>query len=218
MAPMGQLPTASVKQNGRGAAAIPPRDPSFASAGQATQMIIGASPGSDWQILRLADGLYSRYDMKRVCFTPPTAGGRGTPCALHPNQAPCCGGTASTRRIGLLRKYKLCGGGDILSDENPNFKPLPGPQMQLAVQQHAPVPGGRNTAAKDMLLAVAGHRATSAARIVTPVKAALGNGGFQTRIGVVLNKGAVLISTADNPRRYPRGRETIARTPERTRI
>lgn len=32
--------------------------PQFAPAGQSTQMIIGASPETDYQILRLNEGLY----------------------------------------------------------------------------------------------------------------------------------------------------------------
>ncbi|EPD77824.1 putative DNA modification/repair radical SAM protein [Atopobium sp. oral taxon 199] len=42
---------------------------SFSPAGQSTQIIIGATPESDNQILRLSQALYERYDMKRVFFS-----------------------------------------------------------------------------------------------------------------------------------------------------
>lgn len=41
----------------------------FAPAGQATQLIVGATPESDNRILTLASSLYERYDLKRVFFS-----------------------------------------------------------------------------------------------------------------------------------------------------
>jgi len=41
----------------------------FAPAGQSTQLIVGASPESDLRIIRLAAGLYRRYDLKRVYYS-----------------------------------------------------------------------------------------------------------------------------------------------------
>ena len=43
--------------------------PKFAPAGQSTQMIVGATPDSDLHILRLTQGLYDRYQLKRVFFS-----------------------------------------------------------------------------------------------------------------------------------------------------
>ena len=42
---------------------------SFSPAGQSTQLIIGATPESDNQILRLSQALYAHYDMKRIFFS-----------------------------------------------------------------------------------------------------------------------------------------------------
>ena len=41
----------------------------FAPAGQSTQMIIGATPESDFQILKLSSSLYKSMNMKRVFFS-----------------------------------------------------------------------------------------------------------------------------------------------------
>lgn len=43
--------------------------PRFAPAGQSTQMIIGATADSDFHILRLTQGLYDRYRLKRVFYS-----------------------------------------------------------------------------------------------------------------------------------------------------
>ena len=41
----------------------------FASAGQSTQMIIGATPETDYHLLRTTQSLYQKYDLKRVFFS-----------------------------------------------------------------------------------------------------------------------------------------------------
>ena len=49
--------------------AAPKRERAFAPAGQSTQMIIGATPESDYQILGLSDALYTHLGLKRVFFS-----------------------------------------------------------------------------------------------------------------------------------------------------
>ena len=43
--------------------------PRFAPAGQSTQMIVGASPETDYHILQLTEGLYQKYNLKRVFYS-----------------------------------------------------------------------------------------------------------------------------------------------------
>ena len=43
--------------------------PAFAPAGQSTQMIVGATPDTDYQILNLTQSLYRKYKLKRVFFS-----------------------------------------------------------------------------------------------------------------------------------------------------
>lgn len=43
--------------------------PAFAPAGQSTQMIVGASDETDYHILKLSEGLYQKYALKRVFFS-----------------------------------------------------------------------------------------------------------------------------------------------------
>lgn len=45
------------------------KPPPFIPAGQSTQMVIGATPDTDWQILRLSQSLYQRFDLKRVYYS-----------------------------------------------------------------------------------------------------------------------------------------------------
>lgn len=43
--------------------------PLFAPAGQSTQMVIGATPETDWQILKLSEGFYQQMHLKRVYYS-----------------------------------------------------------------------------------------------------------------------------------------------------
>ena len=43
--------------------------PRFVPAGQSTQMIIGATPETDYQILHVAESLYRKFDLKRVFYS-----------------------------------------------------------------------------------------------------------------------------------------------------
>jgi len=43
--------------------------PLFAPAGQSTQMVIGATPESDWQILQLSNAFYKNMQLKRVYYS-----------------------------------------------------------------------------------------------------------------------------------------------------
>ena len=43
--------------------------PAFAPAGQSTQMIVGASDETDYHILKLSEGMYRKYGLKRVFFS-----------------------------------------------------------------------------------------------------------------------------------------------------
>ena len=45
------------------------KKPLFVPAGQSTQMVIGATPESDWQILKLSDGFYKHMHLKRVYYS-----------------------------------------------------------------------------------------------------------------------------------------------------
>lgn len=43
--------------------------PLFAPAGQSTQMVIGATNETDWQVLKLSDGFYRQMNLKRVYYS-----------------------------------------------------------------------------------------------------------------------------------------------------
>ena len=66
----------------------------FLPAGQTTQMIIGASPETDGQIIKLTEGLYDRFKLKRVYFSS------YVPTNYKTSLLP-------TTPVGLLREHRL---------------------------------------------------------------------------------------------------------------
>lgn len=53
----------------RGEKQLRVKKPLFVPAGQSTQMVIGATPESDWQILKLSDAFYKHFNLKRVYYS-----------------------------------------------------------------------------------------------------------------------------------------------------
>ena len=53
----------------RNLSTVRPVNNSFVPAGQSTQMIIGATPESDYHIVTIAEALYKQYDLKRVYYS-----------------------------------------------------------------------------------------------------------------------------------------------------
>ncbi len=72
---------------GRQAVADEPKAPSFAPAGQSTQMIVGADDTDDSTILHSAESLYGNYKLKRVyysAFSPIPNSPKSVPLAAPP--------------------------------------------------------------------------------------------------------------------------------------
>ncbi len=166
--------------------------PAFAPAGQATQMIIGATPDTDWQILRLSEGLYKQYRLKRVFYSAyiPV----GTNALLPRNQPPP-----------LLREHRLYQAdwlirlygfkaGELLSREQPSLDPLLDPKCDWALRHLDVFPVEVNRADRDLLLRVPGIGLKSAERILTARRAGKLTFDDLKKIGVVLKRAIYFIT------------------------
>ena len=78
--------------------------PRFAPAGQSTQMIVGASPETDYHILQLTEGLYNKYHLKTgLVFTLRLHIPVDRRTTRLPRWTPsrrCCGSIGSIRQTG----------------------------------------------------------------------------------------------------------------------
>ncbi len=139
--------------------------PQFAPAGQSTQMIIGATPDSDRQILRLSQSLYDRYRLKRVFFSAYVPVVENSLLPALDTKPPLLREHRLYQADWLLRFYGFRAE-ELLDEEDPNFNPLVDPKCSWALKHPEFFPVEVNTADKETLLRVPGIGTVSARRIL----------------------------------------------------
>lgn len=166
--------------------------PSFVPAGQATQMIIGATPETDYQIMRLSAGLYKKYHLKRVFYSAYIPVGSS---ALLPRDTP----------PPLLREHRLYQTDwllrfygftveELLDEQHPSLDPLLDPKCNWAVGHLDHFPVEVNRADRETLLRVPGIGVKSAMKILTARRTgALTFEGLK-KLGVVLKRAVYFIT------------------------
>ena len=161
--------------------------PQFVPAGQSTQMIIGATPESDRQILRLTEGLYKKYSLKRVFYSAymPVVNSRNLPALGTP--PPLLREHRLYQADWLLRFYGFSAS-EILDEEAPNFDPLLDPKCCWAVRHMELFPVEVNRAPYEMLLRVPGIGVKSAQRIRAARRHTTLDAEALKKLGVVLKR------------------------------
>ncbi len=192
--PMAQI-RSSIEENKQELAKFK-NAPRFAAAGQATQMIIGASPESDYQILKLASGLYDKYQLKRVFYSAYIPAVEDTMLPSLNTKPQLLREHRLYQADFLLRQYQFAAD-EILSEKAPNFNPYLDPKCNWAVQNMHFFPVDVNTASLNDLLRVPGIGPTSAQRIVTARRSGKLDFLALKRLGVVLKRAQYFIRTSD---------------------
>ena len=166
--------------------------PKFVPAGQSTQMIIGATPETDRQILALTEGLYRKYQLKRVFFSAymPVVSDRNLPARDTP--PPLLREHRLYQADWLLRCYGFSAGA-IFDDQHPDFNPLLDPKCNWAVNHMEHFPVEVNRAPYEMLLRVPGIGVKSARRIRAARRYAALDFDALKKLGVVLKRARYFI-------------------------
>ncbi len=132
--------------------------PRFAPAGQSTQMVVGATPSTDQQILGTATHLYDNYKLRRIYysgFSPyPKADGR-----LPLKPAPLVREHRLYQADWLMRYYGFRAH-ELTTAEEPNLDLGRDPKLTWALRHRAFYPVNVNAAPREALLRVPGigHR------------------------------------------------------------
>ncbi len=170
--------------------------PQFAPAGQATQMIIGASPETDYQILNLASAMYKKYSLKRVFYSAYIPTGAHNSLPSPDTKPPLLREHRLYQADWLLRQYGF-GAEELLSPETPNFNPYLDPKCNWAINNMHLFPVDVNRAPLEELLRVPGIGPASGRRIIIARK----NGRLRMaelkRMRVVLKRAQYFITAAD---------------------
>ncbi len=162
--------------------------PRFAPAGQSTQMIIGATPESDFQILRLSEALYTRYRLKRVFFSAyiPVNEDSLLPARLD-FKPPLLREHRLYQADWLLRFYGFSAG-ELLDEKHPFLDPYLDPKCTWALRHPGFFPVEVNRADYGTLLRVPGIGVWSAKRIMRARRAGALDFDGLAKLGVVLKR------------------------------
>ena len=167
--------------------------PQFTPAGQSTQMIIGATPDSDYQILMLAEGLYKKYRLKRVFFSAYMPVVESSLLPSPDTKPPLLREHRLYQADWLLRFYGF-EARELLDRENQSFNPLLDPKCNWALGHLEYFPVEINQADYHTLLRVPGIGPKSAKAIVTARRMASLDFTALKKLGVVLKRAQYFIT------------------------
>ena len=188
-------------QQGRNEVAIYRHAPDFVPAGQSTQMIVGATPESDYQIMAVAQGLYDNFELKRVFYSAYVSINEDKELpALHTG-TPLLREHRLYQADWLMRFYQFRAE-ELLNEKRPNFNILLDPKCDWALQHLEQFPVEINRADYHTLLRVPGIGVNSARRICGARRTA--RLGFEDlkKMGVVLKR-ALYFITCSGKMMYP---------------
>lgn len=161
--------------------------PKFAPAGQSTQMIIGATPDTDFQILRLSEAMYGKYRLKRVFYSAYIPVGDQKLLPPAGTKPPLLREHRLYQADWLLRFYGFKAE-EILDEQHQEFNPLLDPKCNWALHHPECFPVEINKAPYEMLLRVPGIGVKSAQKIVTARRQAKLDYPDLRKLGVVLKR------------------------------
>lgn len=139
--------------------------PSFVSGGQSTQMIVGATPETDYQIVNVAESLYQKFKLKRVFYSAYVQINQDKDLPALPGGPPLLREHRLYQADFLMRFYGF-EAGELLSEDRPNFNVLLDPKADWALRHLELFPVEINRADYNMLLRIPGIGVKSAQKIV----------------------------------------------------
>lgn len=173
----------------------------FVPAGQSTQMIIGATPESDYQIIKVAQSLYDKFDLKRVFYSAFINTTQDSLLPTLPGGPPLLREHRLYQADWLLRFYGFQAG-ELLSEQQPNFNVLLDPKCNWAINHLEQFPVEINKVDYYTLLRVPGIGVKSARRIIGARRMGALNFSDLKKIGVVLKR-ALYFITCSGKMMYP---------------
>lgn len=169
------------------------KTPKFVPAGQSTQMIIGATPENDYQIMKVAEGLYQNFQLKRVFYSAFVNVNHNSNLPSLPGGPPLLREHRLYQADWLLRFYGFSAG-ELLSEECPDFNIFLDPKCDWALRHLEAFPVEINRADYNTLLRVPGIGVKSANRIVKARRHSRLDFSDLRKIGVVLKRAAYFIT------------------------
>lgn len=167
--------------------------PRFVPAGQSTQMIIGATPENDLQIMSVAEGLYKNFGLKRVFYSAFVNVNQNSDLPMLPGGPPLLREHRLYQADWLLRFYHF-EVSELLTEDRPDFNVFLDPKCDWALRHLEYFPVEINRADYNTLLRVPGIGYKSASRIVKARRQNALTFHDLKKIGVVLKRALYFIT------------------------
>jgi putative DNA modification/repair radical SAM protein len=172
--------------------------PKFVPAGQSTQMVIGATPESDKDIMYTANAFYKNFALKRVYYSGYVPISNDTRMPILGTQPPLLRENRLYQTDWLMRFYGFKVQ-EILNDANPNLDVDIDPKLSWAIRNMQHFPVDINTADYNMILRIPGIGVMSAKKIVQARKFGKLRIDQLKKIGVAYNRAKHFIICLDSP-------------------
>jgi putative DNA modification/repair radical SAM protein len=172
--------------------------PKFVPAGQSTQMVIGATPETDKDIMQTADHFYKNFNLKRVYYSGYIPISNDNRLPVIGSQPPLIRENRLYQTDWLMRFYGF-NVNELLNDANPHLDIDIDPKLSWALRnlQHFPI--DINVANYKMILRIPGIGVSSAKKIVQARKFGRLRIDQLKKIGVSYNRARHFIQCADTP-------------------
>ena len=169
--------------------------PKFAPAGQSTQLIVGATPDSDFHILRLTQGLYDRYHLKRVFYSAYVPVMEHALLPAKDVKPPLLREHRLYQADWLLRFYGFRAE-ELLDEQHRDFDTRVDPKCSWALAHLEFFPVEVNTADYETLLRIPGVGVTSAKRILSARRAGRLRIDDLPKLGVVMKRAQYFLTAS----------------------
>ena len=189
--PMRQIQT-GITEN-KNEVAVYRNAPKFVPAGQSTQLIIGATPENDYQIMSVTEALYQKFHLKRVFYSAFVNVNHNTNLPMPAAGPPLLREHRLYQADWLLRYYGFRAD-ELLSEERPDFNIYLDPKCDGALRHLDFFPVEVNCAPYKTLLRVPGIGYKSAERIVKARRTSKLTYDDLKKIGVVLKRALYFIT------------------------
>ena len=174
------------------------KTPKFVPAGQSTQMIIGATPENDNQILTLASKLYNVESMKRVYYSGYIHINQNDDRLPMLQQPPLVREHRLYQADWLMRFYNFQVN-EIVNEENPTLDLEIDPKISWALRHPDFFPIDVNTAPYEAILRIPGVGVLSAKKIITARRYGKLTSEQLKKIGVVMKRAKYFIICRELP-------------------
>lgn len=171
--------------------------PTFVPAGQSTQMVIGATPENDFQIMNVANEFYQKYNLKRVYYSG------YIPINDQNSTLPAIGSTPPLVRENrlyqtdwLLRFYGF-NVSEILNESHQNLDLEIDPKLSWALRNPHFFPVDINTADYQSIIRIPGVGRGSALKIVKARKFGRLHTAQLQRMGIAYNRAKYFMRCSD---------------------